>query len=166
MKKIIIIGSCGAGKTTFAQKINKKLNLPLTNLDQLYWKPGWERTSKTEWREKVEQLVKGDKWIIDGNYQSTFDIRFPACDTIIFLDINRFTCLFRILKRRFLKNRIDVLNKCEEKIDWKFLKWVLWDFPQKGKKKIKKYLKKYDKKVVVLKNGEEMDCFDGDCVTI
>ena len=88
MKKIIIIGSCGAGKTTFAQKINKKLNLPLTNLDQLYWKPGWERTSKTEWREKVEQLVKGDKWIIDGNYQSTFDIRFPACDTIIFLDIN------------------------------------------------------------------------------
>src|SRR3989339_414040 len=100
MKKILIIGSCGSGKSTFAKALSKKLNLPLIGLDQCYWKHGWVRPEREEWRKRVSELVKGENWIMEGNYQSTFDIRFPASDTIIVLNINRFICFWRIWTRR------------------------------------------------------------------
>lgn len=159
MKKIIIIGSCGAGKSTVSKRISKKFNLPLINLDQLYWKPGWTRTPREEWRKKVEDLARKDKWVMEGNYQNTFDIRFPACDAVIFLDVNRFVCFWRIWKRRILKNRFDKLNKCNEKINFQFMKWVLWDFPRKGRKKINYFLKKSNKKLIILKTDKDISNF-------
>ncbi len=155
MNRIIIIGSCGAGKSTIAKELSEKLNLPLINLDKLYWKPNWVRSSKEEWREKVEELVKGDKWIMEGNYQSTFDIRFPACDTVVLLDINRFVCFWRILKRRFLKDRIDKIHRCDEKIDFELIKWVLWAYPNRGRKKILEAVKKYNKKTIIIKSNND-----------
>lgn len=115
MRKVLIIGSCGAGKSVIAKKFSEKLNLPLISLDQYYWKPGWIRPSREEWRNKVMELTKKDKWIMDGNYQNTFDIRFPVSDTIILLDMNRFVCFWRIWKRRILKDRADKLDGCDEK---------------------------------------------------
>ena len=157
MKKILVIGSGGAGKSTIAKKLSKKLNLPLINLDQFYWKPEWIPTSKEKWRNKVAELVKKDEWIIDGNYKSTFNIRFPACDTIIWLDINRFVCFWRIWKRRVFKNRDDYIGGCDEKIDYKFFKWVLWDYPKKSRPKTLIYLKKYhNKKIIIIRSKKDL----------
>src|SRR6056297_533684 len=153
MKKILIIGSCGAGKSTLAKKLSLKTGLPLIGLDQLYWKPGWIKTERPEWRAKVAEMVKQEKWIMEGNYKNTFDIMFPACEAIIFLDFNRFVCLFGILKRRIFKNRADKLNNCPEKIDWKLIKWVLWEYPRRGREKIIHFLEKYkSKRVIILRN--------------
>src|SRR6266436_5243884 len=102
MKRVLIIGSGGAGKSTFARRLNNILNLGLIHLDTLYWNPGWVETPKPEWRAIVEGLLGKDSWIIDGNYSGTLDIRIAACDTIIFLDIGRATCAWRILKRLLL----------------------------------------------------------------
>ncbi|GAB0150938.1 hypothetical protein [Marinobacterium sp. BA1] len=92
MKKIAVIGSGGSGKSTFSALLGKELNLPVHHLDQLYWKPNWVKTPKEDWIKIQKGICDSECWIIDGNYQSTLDIRFEACDTVIFLDVNRYTC--------------------------------------------------------------------------
>ena len=136
MKKIIILGSCGSGKSLFAKKLSKILNIEVIHLDQYYWKPNWMCTDRSEFRKKVRQLVKRDKWIIDGNYRNTLDIRLSVADTVIFLNPSRFVCLYRIVKRRLKNNRTDKISGCDERITWELLKWILFTFPQENKKEI------------------------------
>src|SRR4028119_1383871 len=99
MKKVLVIGSGGAGKSTFARRLGEILRREVIHLDALYWHAGWIETPKPEWAERVAELVKRDEWIMDGNYSGTFDIRIKACDTLIFLDMPRLVCLRRVVKR-------------------------------------------------------------------
>jgi len=92
MRRILIIGSGGAGKSHAAIEMARKLGLELIHLDRHFWKPNWVETPKAEWRQIVSTLVNKDSWIIDGNYAGTFDIRFPAADTIVFLDFPPLLC--------------------------------------------------------------------------
>ncbi|MAF13522.1 MAG: hypothetical protein CMI53_01340 [Parcubacteria group bacterium] len=155
MKKVLVIGSNGSGKSTFANKLSRKIRLPLIHLDQHYWKPGWQRTSKEEWRTKVTRLLQKDSWIMDGNYQSSLDIRIPASDTIIWLDLNRFVCLWRVLKRKLLQDRVDKLNGCQERVDIHFIKWILWNYPRHDKPEIRRLIAKHKhKQIFVLKSQQ------------
>lgn len=130
MKRILVIGNCGVGKTTLSKKLAQKLMLPLIHLDYFYWKPNWTKPGKEEWRTKVRKLVKNEKWVMDGNYRSTFDIRVPASDTIIFLDFPKQLSLFRVFFR-YLKNigrvRHDIGGSNYDKIDFGFIKWI-WSY--------------------------------------
>lgn len=99
MKKIILIGSGGAGKSTLASKLGKKLNIEVFHLDQLFWKPNWEMTDREYQIEIQNDLIMKPTWIIDGNYGGTLDLRIKSADTIIFLDRNRFICIYQVLKR-------------------------------------------------------------------
>lgn len=159
-KKILILGSCGAGKSTLAIKLQKKLALPLICLDQLYWQPGWEKTEKEAWRSKVKDLLKKENWIMDGNYRSTLDLRLPAADMIIFLDYSRWLCFWRIWKRRLFGRREDRIKGCRERITFKLVKWVLWDFPRVNRKELYNYLKKTEpkQKVLILRSDQEAQC--------
>ena len=94
-----MIGSGGAGKSTVARHLGKLLNIEVFNLDALYWKPGWVKTPRGEWRKIIEELLKRDSWIIDGNYSNTLELRLKECDTVIFLDIGSAACLWRVVKR-------------------------------------------------------------------
>ena len=117
MKKIMIIGCCGGGKSTLARRVHEITGIELIHLDQHYWKANWVESEKEEWRQKVEELVKGDSWIIDGNYGGTMEIRMRRADIIVFLNRERWTCLYRVLKRTFLnygKTRADMPPKCPE----------------------------------------------------
>lgn len=132
MKRIAIIGSGGSGKSTFAQKLGKKLSLPVIHLDSLFWKPNWERVSKEEWLKIQDEIVKGKGWIIDGNYKSTMDIRLAAADTIIFLDFPKWLCLWRAIKRRFTyhkKTRADLGGDNYERTTWQFIWWI-FNYPR------------------------------------
>src|SRR5438034_11750677 len=86
LKRILVIGSGGSGKTTFARRLAERTTLPLIHLDALYWRPGWDPTPADEWRARVEALANEPAWIMDGNYGGTLDIRLAASDTIVFLD--------------------------------------------------------------------------------
>ena len=99
MKKIILIGSGGSGKSTLASQLGEKLKIKVYHLDALFWKPNWVGVPKDEQRKVQNDLVKEEKWIIDGNYGGTMDIRINAADTIIFLDFPRIICVFRAFKR-------------------------------------------------------------------
>lgn len=101
MKRVIIIGSGGAGKSTLARRLGEKTGIEVIHLDMLYWKPGWVKTGKEEWCEIVRQATEKESWIMDGNFGGTFEMRAEAADTIIFLEISRLVCLYRVLKRLF-----------------------------------------------------------------
>ena len=143
MRRVAIIGSSGAGKSTLAITLSQRIDLPLHHLDRLYWKPHWVETPRDEFRAMQRKIVAQEKWIIDGNYNSTLDERLPFADTILFLDYPRIICLFRVLKRQILyrkKKRPDINEDCQERLSREFLRWV-WNFPREGRVSILNHLK-------------------------
>ena len=157
----MIIGSGGSGKSTLSRKLGQSTGLPVFHLDKYYWNPGWIETEHDEWIKKYNQLIMQKSWIIDGNYISTMDEGIKEADTVIFLDINRLICLYRVIKRiikNFGKSREDMAQGCPEKIDFEFFKWV-WTFPIHSRPQILEKLKlpsNKDKKIIILKNRKEV----------
>lgn len=159
----MIIGCCGAGKSTLARRLHALTNLPLVHLDQHYWQPNWVEPSKAVWTQQVKELVVDNQWIIDGNYSGTMDIRFAKADTIIFMDYPRWTCLGRVLKRIFRhhgKVRPDMPEGCRERFDLPFLQYV-FGFKKHKRPAILRQLAALsaDKKVIVLKNDQAVNAF-------
>jgi len=123
--KIILVGSAGSGKSYLSKKIAECTHAPLFHLDNEYWKPGWVATGKEEWVDKIKKMMEGEQWIIDGNYNSSLELRYQAADLILFLDMNRFVCLYSAWKRHG-KKRSDLPEYLEEKKDKEFLEFLLW----------------------------------------
>ena len=163
MERIIVIGCCGAGKTTISRQIQKKLGFPLFHLDQYYWKSGWQEPDPSTWQNVVKKLASREKWIIDGNYGGTIDIRISRADTIVYLNFSTFTCLYRVIKRIFQhygKVRSEMPPGCAERFDWKFLHYVSTFRFKKGKDLLIK-LKKLSntKNVIILRNDRDVNRF-------
>jgi adenylate kinase family enzyme len=134
MKRVLILGSSGSGKSTFARKLGEITGLPVVHIDQLYWEPGWVQAPKPVYLERLHRALAQDRWIIDGNNSSTIDLRVPRADRIILLDRSRLTCLARVGYRIALsygRVRPDMAPGCPEQIDWEFLKYV-WNFQNKS----------------------------------
>lgn len=161
-KRIMVIGSCGSGKTTFTMQLNKKITIPVIHLDKEYWQSGWVETPKELWREKQRKLLLGNCWIVDGNYSGSLDIRLEKADTVIFLDYNRYLCIYRVLKRwisNIGKVRVDMADGCVEKIDLPFIKFV-WRFPIDSRNKIIDKLKEYnDVNIITFRKPKEAKLF-------
>ncbi|MDZ8096821.1 MAG: DNA topology modulation protein [Nostoc sp. DedQUE05] len=131
MKKILIIGSGGAGKSTLARELGTILSLEVIHLDAWYWNPGWVETPKTEWQSIIQDLTRRESWIMDGNYGATLDLRLSVADTVIFLDFPRLLCLSRVIKPRFIyagQSRFDMASDCLERLNCEFLKYI-WSYP-------------------------------------
>lgn len=143
MKRVLVLGSSGSGKSTFSQQLGKKLGIEVIHLDAHYWGPDWTNTPDEQWHQKIAQLLEKEEWIMDGNYPSTLGKRLKYADTVIFLDLNRVVCLWRCLGR-YLKykgeNRPELAAGCNEKIDRDFLKWI-WKYPEEVKPQIFKEIK-------------------------
>jgi adenylate kinase family enzyme len=156
MRRIAIIGSGGAGKSTLARALGECLGLEVVHLDTLYWKSGWKETPTPTWTTIQENLVGRPSWIIDGNYGKTMDIRLRAADTVIFLDMPRKLCLWRALKRRVRYHgrcRPDLTPGCPEQLDPAFLRWI-WDYPKKKRPGVLEKLATYrgEKTIIHLKS--------------
>ena len=163
MKRILVIGSGGAGKSTFSRRLHELTGIELFHLDKLHWKPNWVEPTKDDWKKTMEDLLKNDSWIMDGNYSGTMKMRIAACDTVIFLDMPRTVCVYRILKRvaqSYGKNRPDMAAGCNEQFDWTFIKWV-WNYPARTKPKIEALLKSAEngKTIISLKSKKEIENF-------
>ena len=163
MKKVLVIGSSGAGKSTFSRRLGEATGLPVIHLDTLFWHPNWVESSKDEWVIKVEEALKGDSWIMDGSFSGTLAMRLEACDAVIFLDLPRVVCVYRVLKRLALYrkgSRPDMAEGCDEKFDWQFLKWV-WNYPTRSKPKVEALLNSFknEKTIIRLKSKKEIENF-------
>ena len=100
MKKIIVIGCPGSGKSTFARALHQKTGLPLCHLDLLYWNADKTTVERRVFLDRLCAVLERDAWIIDGNYASTMEQRLAACDTVFFLDCPQEVCLDGIRERR------------------------------------------------------------------
>jgi len=145
MRRVLVIGSGGSGKSTFAKRLGELLDIDVKHLDGFYWRAGWQEPSKEEWLDKVKELASEDSWIMDGNFGGTLELRIQHCDTIIFLDLPRLLCLWRIAKRRLIyrgRSRPDMAEGCHEKLDWEFVRWV-WNYRHRSRPKILKLLREH-----------------------
>ncbi|MCF8060147.1 MAG: hypothetical protein K9K67_12680 [Bacteriovoracaceae bacterium] len=97
-KRILILGAPGSGKSTLARYLGEKLKRPIISLDQYFWQPNWEPVAHEDFRSICQELVRGDEWIMEGNFGMTFDIRWPSADLVIFLDPSPWLCFFRQVK--------------------------------------------------------------------
>ena len=156
MKKIIVIGSPGAGKSVFSNKLRKVTNLPLYHLDMLYHKKDGTHISKEELEEKLEIIFKEEQWIIDGNYQRTLELRLKECDTVFLLDYPTEICIKGAESRVGTKR--DDLPWVEEKLDDEFKK-VIIDFSKIKLPEIYRLLDKYkdNKDIIIFKTRKESD---------
>jgi len=132
MQRIMIVGSGGAGKSTFARALGAKLSLPVYHLDALLWRPGWVMTPHDEELAIIQDLAAQDSWIIDGNYGgATSAPRLSRADTVILLDLPRTICLLRAVRRWITyrnRTRPDMAPDCPERLSLEYLKWI-WDYP-------------------------------------
>ena len=147
--KIILVGSGGSGKSWMAKRLAASLEYPLYHLDKELWQADWVMTTKEEKIAKQQVMISGEQWIIDGNYNSTLEIRFAAADLIIFLDISRVVCLISVIKRTREKHS-DIPEFLEEhkifdKEFIEFCKWI-WSYPKTGRKTVMELHEKYSDK--------------------
>lgn len=163
--KIAILGFSGCGKSTLAQKLGKKYNLPVLHLDRVHFAANWvERELEDKLRDTADFLDSHDSWVMDGNYSNLLqERRLEEADRIIMLELNRFVCLWRILKRWLTykgSSRPDMAVGCEEKVDWEFLRWVLHDGRTKKRKAhMNEIARRYPNKCVRIRTRKEQKAF-------
>lgn len=148
--RIIIVGNSGSGKSWLSKRIGKLTGYPVYHLDKEFWQPGWVMPSKEEKIIKQQEMMSGEQWIIDGNYNSTMEMRFAKADLIVFLDINRFICILRAMKRTG-KKRSDLPDYLEEpkafsKDFFDFCKCI-WSYPKVGRQTVMILHEKYSEKM-------------------
>lgn len=155
MKKVIIIGCPGSGKSTFSRALHERTGLPLYHLDMLNWNSDRTTVSKEVFRERLQSVLALDSWIIDGNYASTMEMRMTECDTVFFLDFPYEICIDGIRERKG-KSRSD-MPWTETEDDEEFLEFIR-NFEKESKPKILSLLQKYNEKnIVILKSRNETD---------
>ena len=100
MKRALVIGCPGSGKSTFARRLRDATGLPLYYLDRLYWREDRTHVEREEFDARLEEILSRDQWIIDGNYARTLPMRLARCDAVFFLDYPAEVCLDGIIARR------------------------------------------------------------------
>ena len=142
MERSLIIGCSGSGKTTLACQLGDKLGIPVVHLDRLWWTGDWENVSREEFDAKLASELEKPQWIIDGNYSRTMEMRLEKCDTILYLDFNRWVCLWGMFKRvvsNYGRHRPDMGGECRERFDPKFIKWI-WNFNKTNRERNYRWL--------------------------
>lgn len=162
MKKIMVVGSPGAGKSTFARKLQEKTNFPLYYLDMLWHRADKTNVSREDFDARLGEILQKDAWIIDGNYQRTLEMRLQACDTVFLLDFPLEICLAGV-ESRIGKPRED-MPWVETEFDAEFKQWIL-DFPTNQLPQIYVLLEKYkeNKEIIIFKSRNEADAYLENC---
>ena len=158
MKRIIVLGCPGSGKSVFSRKLRDATSLPLYHLDNLLYNPDKTKVSREEFNLKLYEILKNDTWIIDGNYRRTIEPRLKMCDTVFLFDIDTNECLSGVESR--IGKQHDDLPWTEEGRDEEFIKFISsfkTDVLPDIMDRIEKV--KENKKVYIFKTRKEADNF-------
>lgn len=120
MRRVLIIGNAGSGKTTFGLKLSAILKIPLIHLDKIYWNGNWEHIAKDDFDKILQTELEKESWIIDGNYNRTLPKRLQYCDTVFYFDVPVWTSVWGITERiikSYGKTRNDMGGSCPEYFD-------------------------------------------------
>lgn len=116
MRRIVVTGNAGGGKTTLSRRLGHATGLPVVHLDKILWKPGWQALPPDEFRRVHSELIDREDWIIEGvGYDETLESRFEAADTIVFLDFPMWRHYWWAAKRQMkslFRRRDDWVDGC------------------------------------------------------
>ena len=156
MKRIIVIGSPGSGKSTFARKLKEKTGLPLYYLDMIFHRPDRTTVTREEFDQRLQAILQTENWIIDGNYLRTLPIRFEACTDVFFLDFPLEQCLEGAASR--VGTTREDLPWVEQEFDSEFRQYII-DFPKNQRPIIYELVERYreTRRITVFHAREEAD---------
>lgn len=157
MQRVLVMGSSGSGKSTFARRLANLTDLPFVSLDALYWQPGWQPSEPEVFGTRVTEAANASRWIMDGNYMSHAgsEVRRERADTVIWFDLPRYQCMTGIVTRiirSYGKVRAEMAPGCPEQIDLEFFRYV-WTFRNQQRPKILKYF-------AGLRTDQDLICFN------
>jgi adenylate kinase family enzyme len=128
MRRIIVVGCQGSGKTSLALKLGRKLGLPVVHLDVLYWRPGWKQSDRPSFRVRVADAIASEGWVVDGSFPGlAFDLTLARADTLIVIERPHWLCLWRVVRRSAFdrdRTRPDLPEGCPEQFDWDLMRQV------------------------------------------
>lgn len=161
-RRIMVIGCSGGGKSTFSRKLAAALDLPNHSMDRkVFWLPNWVQRPRAEQRAILSEIVKADRWILDGTNPSSFDIRLPHTDLVIWVRLPRWRCLlgvYRRVSRTIGRHRPDMADGCTEQWpDREFLSYI-WNFERHFAPRIIQEIDRHGQSVpvIALKSHGEM----------
>lgn len=162
--KIMVTGYSGSGKSTICRKLQDCCQLPALHLDAVQFLPGWKVRAKAGQQRIVQTFLNEhpDGWVIDGNYKAlSYERRCEEADVIIQMLFGRLDCLSRCLRRYRINkgtNRPNMTKGCDEKIDWEFIRWILWDGRTWQRRDLyRRTQSQFPEKVVVIRNQRQLD---------
>ena len=157
MKRVMVIGCPGSGKSTFARALHRRTGLPLFHLDRMNWNLNGTAVDKPVFRARLMDAVRQDAWIIDGNYGSTMEVRLQACDAVFFLDYPVDLCLRGVMERRG-KPRPD-MPWVEVEADPELMKFIQ-DYPVRSRPGVMELLDRYSQRDIrIFQSRAEADEF-------
>ena len=99
MERIVVVGCSGSGKSTLAARLADHLGIPHVELDAIYHQPGWTPLAEEAFRERVEDSLAADRWVVDGNYSAVRDLVWARADTVVWLDLPRWRVMSQLVPR-------------------------------------------------------------------
>lgn len=159
MKRVLVLGNGGTGKSTVSLAIGERLGLPVIHLDQHYWLPSWTERDPDEWRQLLATLLAGDRWVMDGNFRNTLPQRLERATHAVFLDLPRRVAIPSVLYRRIRyagRGRVDLPAGCTETANLGFLRY-LWDYPTRSRPAVVRILDETDVPVTRLTSRRAVD---------
>jgi adenylate kinase family enzyme len=163
MRRIIVVGSQGSGKTTLALRLGSKLGLPVIHLDVLYWRPGWKPSETAGFRLRVSEAIASDAWVVDGSFSGlAFDLTLARAQLLVVIDRPRWLCQWRILRRSALDRdpmRPDLPKGCPEQFDWKLMREA-WRYGTERAPLIEVERLKYGAQIPVVRLKSDRDIAD------
>jgi len=160
-ERILVIGCSGGGKTTLSRQLEARLGMPHISMDRdFYWLPGWVKRPKAEERRMIAEAVAEERWLMDGTGSSTFDLRLPRTDVVVWVRLPRWRCLLGVTTRWLRwrgRPRPEMAPGCPEKLDREFLGFI-WSFERRFVPLIVAGIERYkpDVPVLQLKSHREM----------
>ena len=153
--RIIVLGSPGSGKNCLARSLHQRTGLPLFHLDNIWWKPDRTHISRGEFDSRLLTVLQGEKWIIDGDYSRTYEVRFSFCDTVVFLDYSEEDCMNGITARIGI-NRPDI-PWTEDQLDPELVEQVM-NYHRDNRPEVYRLIEKYpDKQVLIFRTRAETE---------
>jgi len=160
LRRVLVLGGCGSGKSTFARRLGDLTGLPVVHLDREYFSPGWVEPEREVWVRKLDEIAARDRWIIDGNHvRKAFPTRSERADLAILLDMPTWRCIWRVIGRVVAWNgrvRYDMAPGCEEHFDAGFL-WYTLRYRATQLPVIREALRAFRGELVTLRSPAEVE---------